>query len=595
MEEGADSLASSLSFNRPKDVPATEDLLGAAQCIDGMPNVGGLDLGAPQWRSNPADLAELVSKGVRWQQIRSESTHIHEQAWDADLQRTRQVLDTTGRSFLGRLLLPSYRRAQKEFVALVQGPVSGDIDQRLALLDTICEEQQLRADINSGYPHVYNAFGRSWNGHDSDWTLLSTAVGWWLSLLDQADAGVVRYGSVQLLCMLESPHTHASVHAIALDLTHALQAYQDSFERLYSLLDAAEYEEVGTDQGLTSLPFSEQRQELEGLRKWAGLQDEALQDKKNASKARRNDQRASLDPHELVGRINGRFAEASTVFGNRWAGHDTDWSAVIPPLEWWASLLRSFSSDQVAPYVIRSLQQKPSDMDWRHGLDLLLGRLNGSLEKYEIDITRLQTAMDLDNQVYVGNSEGLASLPLPEQQRQMERWNADLPYIQDIVGFNSGAEIALAEGLHSVTEVAEHHPEAGRSLTRWFECAWFQSILESAFAERPALSEADGQVQEARIERFKMLDQQSLAHNMARVKEAHWAGPARLNDLPKRLIRAAASSVRSSVEQNESLEAQPNKARVAYWQARVAEAETNIARALERPQGRSPEDAQDIA
>ena len=536
LEQSAGALADSLGFSRPKDVAEAEDLLGAGQCIDEMPNLDGLDLEASQWNTHSDEIMELLIKGERWQHIRAEHSHILEQAWDADLQRTRHVLDTVGRSRIGRLLLPSYRKAKKEFNSLVQGRVSYSLDRQLAVIDAICEEQRLRVDIDADYAKARVALGSGWNGRDTDWASLSTPVVWWLSLLEQAEAGVVRQGSVQLLRILKPRPGRASLGRITQGLARDLQAYKEWFEKLCCLLDAADIEQTSKDNGSNWIAFTEQRRQLEHLARWAGIPPESLQDAANAPKARRNTRAKSIGPDELVDRFNGQFVDASKVFGTYWDGHATDWDAAIPLVEWWASLLTSYHGSHVS-YVVRSLQDKPSDMHWRDRLSLLLERLNPSLEGYKLNIAQLQKTMDLDNQAHFGNVEGLASLPLNEQQRHLEQWSTHLPYIQDIVGLNAGVQLALAEGLSWITRVAEKHPEAGHSLTRWFECAWFQSILESAFAERPALNEADGQVQEARIDRFKKLDRHSLDHNLARVKAMHWEGSAKLHDLPQRLIR----------------------------------------------------------
>ena len=239
--------------------------------------------------------------------------------------------------------------------------------------------------------------------------------------------------------------------------------------------------------------------------------------------------------------------DAVAALGSHWSGYNTDWGYIAPSVRWSLELHDRIQLGQVLAHMPTILANQLVDPEWKIHLDKLIHDLDLAISTYQAQVDALQSAIDFDQDVRFGQRDGLLALPFRQQQQELDLWNRELARIQDIVGLNAGIQAALAEGLHSVVEVAAHHLEASESLTHWFERAWYESIVESAFSRRPPLSEAEGHVQETRIERFKTLDQQSLNHNLARVKAMHWVGPARLHDLPHRLIRD-----RSDIEPDES-------------------------------------------
>ena len=130
---------------------------------------------------------------------------------------------------------------------------------------------------------------------------------------------------------------------------------------------------------------------------------------------------------------------------------------------------------------------------------------------------------------------------------------ARLPEIQDIIGFSNGVDAALQEELREVIAVAERNPDAAESLVSWFERAWYESIVETAFSERPAIREFDGQVHESRIERFRSIDRGSLDFNRSRVAGIHRATASRPNQLPARLVKASNDMAEDTRERQQQL------------------------------------------
>ena len=367
-------------------------LLDNAKLAVSAPDVSKFDLESPQWRVRFDEIQSLLDIGLQYQKLHSRcDTVLLPLAWNADLNQTRTVLNTTGRSFLGRLLAPSYRRAKRQIASICVDDPPRTIEAQMELIDDIEREQELKHSLDS------------------------------------------------------------------------------------------------------------------------------------------------IEP------------DASIALGTHWTGYTTDWQHIALAVQWSLELHRRIQLGQVLSHIPVILANQLDDPEWKIHMGRFIQELELAISTYQTCLDALQPAMDFDHEIRFGQRDGIAALPFPQQQQQLEQWDSQLARIQDIVGFNAGIQAALHEGLHPVVEVAAHHPEASEFLTYWFERAWYESIVESAFSTRPPLREAEGHMQETRIERFKTLDQQSLDHNLVRVKATHWEGPARLHDLPQRLIR-----VRSDLEADES-------------------------------------------
>ncbi len=234
----------------------------------------------------------------------------------------------------------------------------------------------------------------------------------------------------------------------------------------------------------------------------------------------------------------GKYRDAASALGSHWAGHNTDWTTVEPITRWWLNLQDGVVHDRVPLDAVRVLQAWPDAGRWTN-IPTKIDQISHALSRYLDCVGELLSVLDMDEQKRFGDPGGLITLSFLEQRRVLNEWAARLPEIQDVIGFNNGADAASAEGLGPVVMVAEQRPDAAVSLTSWFERAWYESVVETAFAERPTLRDFDSQVHESRIERFKELDRQSQLDNVTRVTMTHMEGPSQLNDMPQRLNRVS--------------------------------------------------------
>ena len=532
------ALADILRLNHPANTAEATDLLAAATHSLNAPNTDGLDLAAPQWESHDRQICLLLTQGLQWRQMRSEYDHLLlPQAWDTDFQRARLALNTDGRSFLKRLFSSSYKQARGQLAAVLRGKFPREIDQQIALIDAISAEQQLRAEINGKYADVTPALGRLWNKHNTDWEAIEPAIRWWLKVLADVAADRVPRGAVQLLQKLRV-RPDADALQVRIDaLGSIIDRYQICARELEEVLRVDYEEGNGDPYRMDALSFDQQRRFISQLsnQSLAGNDGTAIPGEQAASVRRQS-------PAEAAEKIDHLHSTIGLALGSHWNRYNTDWETIALAVRWWLDMLAEASEGRIVTGVVdllQSLTVRPAASGSLQEWHARIEELKRALEDYPSRVRGLQSALDMDNQLRFGNPAGLTAVSFQEQRGILSEWSADLPRIQDLVGFNAGAEDALEEGLQPVVSVAIHNAGAAVSLTSWFERAWYESVVETAFAERPTLRDFDTQVHESRIERFKELDRQSQLDNVTRVTMTHMEGPSRLNDMPQRLNRVS--------------------------------------------------------
>ena len=244
---------------------------------------------------------------------------------------------------------------------------------------------------------------------------------------------------------------------------------------------------------------------------------------------------AIIEEQQLRADIGGSYGGVTPALDRRWAGHNTDWDAIAPGIRWWLD-----HAGKVPPQVVNELKIRAeisNPLPLAGAVDETVRVLNAYLD----GVSELESALDMHNPARFGDANGLLSLPFAEQRRVLDGWIAHLPQIQDIIGFSNDVDAVLREELRPVVDVALRNPDAATHLSSWFERAWYESIAETAFDERPAIRGFNSQVHESRIERFQALDRQSLEFNRSRVSLSHQAAASRPNQLPERLVRASNS------------------------------------------------------
>ena len=418
------ALADILYLDLPADADAADDLLAAAGLAVNAPVTGGLNLAAPQWRSHASQISELVELGLRWMDTHREyDSVVLPQAWDADLQQTRRALDTDGRKFWSRLFSSGYKRAKRQLVSIARGDLPHGVDQRIALLDVIIGEQQLRVEINGRYDAAAPALGHRWAGRDTDWATVAPTVRWWQDILARVAEGQVPPGAVALLQTLQTRPEAGALQSRVDNLDRALSDYRNCAAELQPVLDADNQTQPNSPHGLTALPFAEQALLLNRL-----LDSKTQGSRQVAAFGNETDGGwiGRISPQAMVTEINGQYTAAAPALGRCWAGHNTDWETIVPAVRWWLDILAGAAGGSVPPGAVTMLEALRV---WPNANGTQAAKLrdaidgvNRTMDDYRDCATELQRVLDTDSRILFSTPGGLADLPFGPQRQMLGDW-----------------------------------------------------------------------------------------------------------------------------------------------------------------------------
>ena len=144
------------------------------------PKVDPEALANPAWSEELPVIRNLVSVGLAGQKARADlDRKVAPVAWATDVASARVAIAAHGRSWF-RIFNGTYRAAMATLRGILTGPPPRALEDRLALLDSILAVQQAEREIEKASNHELgkSAFGRAWNGVDSDWEQFQAFLDW---------------------------------------------------------------------------------------------------------------------------------------------------------------------------------------------------------------------------------------------------------------------------------------------------------------------------------------------------------------------------------------------------------------------------------
>ncbi|MBL9150441.1 MAG: DUF3320 domain-containing protein [Phycisphaerae bacterium] len=170
--------AAALRQSAPTDLASMRALQTMLAHVAAAPPVDREALGNVVWSAGIDGLRTLVERGCAFAAIRTTlGDRVRATAFDGDSRQTLAAVEDSGRSLFRFFSFP-FRRAMKEFRALVVGEPPRDFDERVALLKEIVAGQQHAAAVRAGDALAKQAFGAAWSGLDSNWAQLAAIVAW---------------------------------------------------------------------------------------------------------------------------------------------------------------------------------------------------------------------------------------------------------------------------------------------------------------------------------------------------------------------------------------------------------------------------------
>ena len=227
LQQDAELLAQSLSAPAAPTIQTLHEQITLAQQLASAPAIDRQAVAGSIWDQGLEQLRKLVECGARFSlQAQSLRGSFAESAWTADWNAPRQSIAAHGDS-LFRIFNSGYRAAMASLKGQLKTTLPSSRAQRLSLLDSLIEAQQLRQSLSQQQAQGADAFGSLWLGEQSNWTQLQAVLGWMAGPDGQGRSAAFR----QLYAQLPSPAHCADLAAKA---SASLQAFEDSAQSLLS-------------------------------------------------------------------------------------------------------------------------------------------------------------------------------------------------------------------------------------------------------------------------------------------------------------------------------------------------------------------------
>ncbi|MGD9758735.1 MAG: DUF3320 domain-containing protein [Comamonas sp.] len=227
LQQDAELLAQSLSAPAAQTILTLHEQITLAQQLASAPSIDRQAVANSIWDQGLGQLHKLVECGTRFSlKAQNLGSSFAESAWTADWSAPRQSIAAYGDS-LFRIFNSGYRAAIANLKGQLKTTLPSSRAERLNLLDSLIEAQQLRQNLGQQQTLGADAFGSLWLDEQSDWAQLQAVLGWMAGPDGQGRSAAFR----QLYAQLPSPAHCADLAARA---SASLQAFEDAAQ---SLLD----------------------------------------------------------------------------------------------------------------------------------------------------------------------------------------------------------------------------------------------------------------------------------------------------------------------------------------------------------------------
>ena len=526
-------LADALGMSSPTDGAQAESLMLLAEHATKAPNIQGIDLSAFVHQSQRRAMKLLLEAGKSWAGLHSRyDDQLDAKAWNEDVRQTHDALSTAGRR-PWRFLSRRYHHAQRHLSELCLIARPDRIEDRIAIVEVILQEQKRRRTIERLSLAATDVLGPMWEGMDSDWEAVGHIVEWALTLFADVDNGTIAIDAVRLM---RDDIDAREIDGLLRKVERAMDIHAQRIEALSSVF-ALDYKD---DARILSCCFAKQGEILDALSK---ENIDLSQANSCLSKLYRADPpdgveqqiqvlNGILEEQELRQTIKSLSPVAGSALGPKWKGADSDWETVGHIVEWALALFTDVDNGSIAIDAAKTLRD---DIDAQEAAGLL-DNVRTLVDSHTNRLNELLTFLEMDSAIrfkdspcvllpYVGGTqfEGLIVLPFATQREILTGWTGGINSIHDLVGFNRAAHEATKEGLGELVNIGTEWPDAARYLRSVLERAWYEHVLSRALKERPALASFAGNIHEQLIEQFCSMDEMALYHNRTRVAYSHWS------------------------------------------------------------------------
>ncbi|MBT2294127.1 DUF3320 domain-containing protein [Pseudomonas fluorescens] len=306
-----------------------------------------------------------------------------------------------------------------------------------------------------------------------------------------------------------------------LDAGQKMSAYRDQFDN--QLIDAAwEQDLLEVRQNLLAYGdkwwkvlsgrFRASRTRLQGLVREALPKTNAGMLELVDSVLAYQQNKKMYDQHEALG---------SALFGAQWQRHKTDW-AVLERLSIWVIQLHDDLGNGQIPQGIIAFLAGHADATG-------LGNAVTGIEQHVIGLDKaIRDSLEAIGMQAENAKADVRELSLSTLGARLQEWHGNLTALYQMSRFNVLAGQMLTAGMGELLNIAVSNDEP-ESLTAILDLSWYAGLVQSVYAQKPALQQFDRIKHEHQIARFKSLDLASINYAQTSLAKQAWEGMPNIN------------------------------------------------------------------
>jgi very-short-patch-repair endonuclease/DNA polymerase III delta prime subunit len=218
------------------------------------------------------------------------------------------------------------------------------------------------------------------------------------------------------------------------------------------------------------------------------------------------------DQHEALG---------SALFGAQWQRQKTDWTVLERLSSWVIQLHDDLGNGQIPQGIIVFLAG--------HADATGLGNAVAGIEQHVIGLDKaIRDSLEVTGMQAENAKADVRELSLSILEARLREWQGNLTALYQMSRFNVLAGQMLTARLDELLNIAVSNDDP-ESLTVILDLSWYAGLVQSVYAQKPALQQFDRIKHEHQIARFKLLDLASINHAQTSLAKQAWEGMPNIN------------------------------------------------------------------
>jgi len=238
---------SKYSFGSTESLIDIEKISNALIMFSTSPDISGVQINDPSWKSNQEIIQKLINAGLNAQLAKTKNTEVlRPEAWSYDISDVRQTLNIY-KSKWWRFLSVKYRKAKNTLLGFCQNRLPEKYGDWLDLCDSILVYRNCTYLLNSEGKILKHLFAEKYKGEFSDWNQLSKVTEWAVSVYSKLDSGIIPSGLLSVINNTPKPS-----EAECNELKSIIEVYKNSFEGILTLFELNQKQLFSEDSWLSS-------------------------------------------------------------------------------------------------------------------------------------------------------------------------------------------------------------------------------------------------------------------------------------------------------------------------------------------------------